>query len=853
MKRTPKAQRTRSQAARSSFPRGNRYGPLWLTGTCTSLLVLLFGTPPSLSQEAPELWGTDGNVVATARLGNTLYIAGAFNAVGPVTGGGVPVHAETGDPIAGYPRVAGLVRTAIPDGEGGWYIGGTFSAAGGVPCANLAHILKDGQIAHWSPTPDGEVLALVLEGETLYVGGEFHYVGGESRDYVAAIDVKTGVVTEFDPQPDQRVRALHFEAGRLFVGGDFSNIGGQARHSLADVDPMTGLATPWNPDVSFYGNPARVHALATQGDTLYIGGAFWNVGSNQRRNVAAVHAVTGLATDWNPTVTGPDDIFYGDPYVATLVARDQTILVGGRFTGIGGQARGGLAEVDRLTGLVTSWNPEPGPWFGNVAGDVYTLALRESTVCVAGSFYSLGGQPRNYVGEVDLITGLATEWNPNANKFGVFSLSVSGNSIYVGGTFTGIGRGWLGRRGLAALDATTGVVKGWDPSPDGLIINSLAVAENRIYVGGHFSWVGGHERWGLAALDTLTGQATQWNPVANGVVASLEVSGDTLFVGGDFTTMGGVPRNHLASFDLQTGNLTDWNPDANNVVDDLSVRENTVYVCGFFGAIGGVSRRGIAAIDARTGTVTSWDPSADGSSVNAIALYKSTILAAGPFESIGGQPRKGVAALDATTGDATEWIADINSRAVYALATIGDTLFVGGEYTSIGGQERHSVAAVDAATGTVLPWNPDLGAESYGWANPVVWSLAANGNTLYVGGAFTRISDTPSSSITAISFAPISPPPSPMPSRLTMAPIRPNPVHANLMATIRFALPEMGPVSVSVFDVQGRRVTQLLNHEVRSAGTHDVHLNTKPLPAGFYFCQVETRGQKAAQKLVILK
>ena len=129
-----------------------------------SALALCFCATPVVSQQVdPSLWGTDGVVTAIARVGNTVYVGGSFTMVGPNTGGGVPLDRHTGDPLAPFPRVTGVVNVVIPDKAGGWYIGGSFIAVGGLPRTNLAHILSGGRVADWFPNPDEEVSALSLK------------------------------------------------------------------------------------------------------------------------------------------------------------------------------------------------------------------------------------------------------------------------------------------------------------------------------------------------------------------------------------------------------------------------------------------------------------------------------------------------------------------------------------------------------------------------------------------------------------------------------------------------------------------------------------------------------------------
>ena len=78
-----------------------------------------------------ETWVTNGSVSAIVRTADTVYIGGRFTYVGPSTGTGVPIDTASGQPAATFPPVTGTVFASIPDGAGGWYIGGQFTQVGG--------------------------------------------------------------------------------------------------------------------------------------------------------------------------------------------------------------------------------------------------------------------------------------------------------------------------------------------------------------------------------------------------------------------------------------------------------------------------------------------------------------------------------------------------------------------------------------------------------------------------------------------------------------------------------------------------------------------------------------------------
>src|SRR5438094_9899982 len=101
-----------------------------------------------------DFWITNGQVNAQVLRGNTLYVGGSFSFVGPVTGAGVPVDAGTGAPASGFPAVNGSVMSAVPDGAGGWFIGGQFTSVGTSVRANLAHVLSDLSVSAWNPGAD---------------------------------------------------------------------------------------------------------------------------------------------------------------------------------------------------------------------------------------------------------------------------------------------------------------------------------------------------------------------------------------------------------------------------------------------------------------------------------------------------------------------------------------------------------------------------------------------------------------------------------------------------------------------------------------------------------------------------
>jgi hypothetical protein len=627
--------------------------------------------------------GPDGPVYATAvGADGTSYVGGNFTQWGPQTGAGA-VLASTGSGTLNrnFPPVTGGIYAVAADGLGGWYIGGNFTDVAGIDRQNLAHILATGDLdPNWNPGANSYVYTLVVSGSTVYAGGIFTGAGGGVRYRLAAFDAN-------------------------------------------------GNLTSWNP-----GANGGVMALAVSGSTVYAGGNFTGAGGSfgtqATRNRLAAFDTSGNLTTWNPGANGT---------VRALVVSGLTVYAGGDFTQAGGLTRNYLAAFDG-GGALTAWNPG--------ANDaVRALAVIGGTVYAGGNFTGAGGSvgtqaTRNRLAAFD-TSGNLTTWDPGANNE-VWSLAITGSTIYAGGYFTQAGGGdgtQATRNRLAAFDAS-GNVTPWNPGAN-RVVDALAVSGPLIYAGGLFTQAGGGTgtatRNSLAALDA-SGNLTTWNPGANGGVNALAVSGSTVYAGGWFTQVGGgsgseATRNRLAAFD-SSGAPTAWNPGANAEVRTLAVSGGTVYAGGDFTAVGGgdgieTSRFGLAAFDS-SGNVTTWDARAI--PVYALAVSGTTVYVGGGFtQAAGATTRNRLAAFD-ISGNLTSWNPGANGN-VWALAVSGSTVYAGGDFTYAGNgtgtSYRPRIAAFDDG-GNVTSWSPGV----EGTTTPIVRAIMVSDATVYAAGAF---------------------------------------------------------------------------------------------------------------------
>jgi uncharacterized protein YdaL len=78
----------------------------------------------------------------------------------------------------------------------------------------------------------------------------------------------------------------------------------------------------------------------------------------------------------------------------------------------------------------------------------------------------------------------------------------------------------------------------------------------------------------------------------------------------------------------------------------------------------------------------------------------------------------------------------------------------------------------------------------------------------------------------------------------------PNPF--NPQTTIRYALPKDGNVRIVVYDILGRKVTELVN-DYKSAGYYKLIWNTSNVSSGVYIYQMTSGSFNSVKKMLLLR
>ncbi|SCL19380.1 delta-60 repeat domain-containing protein [Micromonospora inyonensis] len=386
---------------------------------------------------------------------------------------------------------------------------------------------------------NGDVKAFAEIGDTIYAGGSFTSVKSPgaatwtARNYLFAYDRATGALkTSFAPVLDGAVHALAVNPdGKLIAGGNFKTVNGVSRKNLVALDPATGATVG-----SWVGRSdgGQVRRTIVRGNHLYIAGAFHWVNGTSHSLLARLNATTGAI----------DPTFQIDASVARTstelvwgldVSPDNGTLVAvGNFTVVNGQSRNQVVMVELDgTPAVADWSTQ-----------------RYVHPCSSASFPF-------YARDVDFADG------------GSYFVIVADGGRASGAYCDTIARFETDTRG-SAIDGTWVNHTGHDS------VTSVEVADNVVYVAGHFRWLnntngndsagpGAIDRYGYGALDPINGMPLAWNPQRTGAPAGTTNWGPIVWelwrgstgihAGFDNDGTGGEYHGRMALFPLAGGRV----------------------------------------------------------------------------------------------------------------------------------------------------------------------------------------------------------------------------------------------------------------------------------------------------------
>ncbi|HAV63536.1 MAG TPA: hypothetical protein DCY13_14365, partial [Verrucomicrobiales bacterium] len=547
---------------------------------------------------------------------------------------------------------------ALLEHDGKLYAGGDFQHIGRqVPGYAVVSLTENGRVLPLSF--NGPINAVISDNEGgFYAGGLLNSVNGVSVANIVHVLEGNIVDTGFAVQTDDHVQCMALEGEILYLGGSFRNVGSQARRRLAAVNRHTGALTSWNPDAN-----GSVTSMSYHQGKLLVGGDFGTIGTMPRTGFVAIDPATGGVLNWGPNANESVDV---------IVPTADKILLGGGFRQLDGVPRNYFAALN-LDGSLHPLDPAP----DNKVNDIL---VTNGIIYVAGEFGWIGGQTRRHLAAIEQNSGVLMDWQAGpGTRDSAYQLEFHNGQLHVTGRHTPIDGP---PRGYTIIDAPSGSVLETELNLSGGF-HVLAKMDGEVYGAGLPGLIR-TPRKSVAAFEVATGMGTSFTVPIEGTVYSLARYGNQLVVGGSFTSGGSVTRHNLLSATLDTATVTDWDPLAGGIIRSLTMIDPVLYVGGGFATLGGQLRNNIGAFNLETGELLPWNPNANGL-VTAMAARGNTLYVSGLFTAIGGKPRRHLAAVDRITGEATDWDPSPD-QPVGGLLAAANWLYAGGSFASIGGK-----------------------------------------------------------------------------------------------------------------------------------------------------------------------
>uniref|UniRef100_UPI0006848399 PKD domain-containing protein n=1 Tax=Arthrobacter castelli TaxID=271431 RepID=UPI0006848399 len=379
----------------------------------------------------------------------------------------------------------------------------------------------------------------------------------------------------------------------------------------------------------------------------------------------------------------------------------------------------------------------------------------------------------------EVVSDAPVGFTPNVLDGIVFSIAEVGDLIVLGGSFTEVqasdGGQVLNRNGVVAFNRNNGNISSdFAPQFNSTVRSVVPAADGQsVYIGGQFGTMNGASVPKVVQVSINTGnRVASFAPgPIDAVVHDMKLVDDRLFIGGNFTSIGGVNRSSLAELDPDTGQLRDS-------VDlsfqgthrggwtfvhkfDVTPDGNTMVVTGNFTSIDGQDRVQIGVIDVSgpTAELTDWRTDRWQPNCYASFAYYLNDLDISPdgsyfvLGSMGGYGSGPPSLCDSVskwqlgesgTGVDPIWVDYTGGDSVYALEATGEVVYYGGhsrwannpfagDRVGPGAVDREGIGALHALNGLPVDWNPGR-ARGRG-----VFDLLATPQGLWVGSDTDRI------------------------------------------------------------------------------------------------------------------
>ena len=171
--------------------------------------------------------------------------------------------------------------------------------------------------------------------------------------------------------------------GKVLIGGWFTAVNDTTHNGIARLMTNGSLDSAFNSDVN-----GSVLAIAVQGNhKILIGGAFTTVNGVRRNRITRLNANGTLDTTFDPAAGPSGEVD------ALALQPDGKIVIGGKFTSVGGVERKRIARLKPDGALDASFDPGTGATW-----TVFAVTLQpDGRVLVGGAFEAIDGVSRSRI------------------------------------------------------------------------------------------------------------------------------------------------------------------------------------------------------------------------------------------------------------------------------------------------------------------------------------------------------------------------------------------------------------------------------------------------------------------------
>ncbi|HRX52520.1 MAG TPA: hypothetical protein P5571_14205 [Candidatus Krumholzibacteria bacterium] len=505
------------------------------------------------------------------------------------------------------------------------YVGGQFENAFAVfPDTSrgvFGHVTDTGDHEWYGQGVRGAATCLEQGDLGVWVGGDFTQADGQPSNGLAWLGTGGGWVQVQDPTSERRIIDMDHFGGTLRV----IEMTGQYPQDFRVRSYSNGWYD-WHGGV--FDDP--LFCIGDDGTDLYVGGqmptgvARWDddewvlLGGGIGNRNQGSYTIRGLAA-WDDGVVACGTFDLPAIMDGQYACEDVAFWDGDAWHRMAGGLPSGQAECvavfqgDVYVGLqsqqrLARWTGDAWEAVGGLNGGVYAMTVHGDELIVGGTFTEAGGLTVNRIAAYD-----GTGWRAlgGGADNSVYSLHSTGAGLVAGGRFTSLD-------GVDALRVARWDGAAWHALGDGLdaSVNALGTYDGELIAGGVFTASGATALGGVAAWD-----GAAWRPLGAGLggagviygVNALLGTSSGLFAGGDFTTMDGAEAKGLAVWDGAAwsefeGGVT--RPDVTTPrVYDLQAVDGDLWLAGSFLTAGDRSSCNIARWT--DGTIVGNEPAPD--------------------------------------------------------------------------------------------------------------------------------------------------------------------------------------------------------------------------------------------------